>query len=112
MGLRKDLDSIKIRYIYALKIGEDVVYIGTAINPKTRYNSHLKRINTDNALIYKFLRKIKQMPKMVVLKKVVGTYADAEKEEIEMIEKYSDSVLNFYNNPNKKRYYEMLNCLI
>jgi len=107
MGLRKDLDRKGVRYLYLLKDGEVVLYVGTASNPKSRFNSHLKRSKTENALIYQYVRKNNIVLKMVVVKKLIGTYADAEKEEIKLIKHYQSTCLNFYNNPNKKHYYEI-----
>lgn len=107
MGLRKDLDSIKVRYIYVLKHEDLILYVGTAANPKSRFKSHIKRIKTDNALIYRYVKQNGITLKMEVVKKVIGTYADAEKHEIDLIKFNSETILNFYNNPNKKHYYEI-----
>ena len=111
MGLRKDLDSVKVRYIYVLKHEDLILYVGTAANPKSRFKSHLKRINTDNALIYRYVKQNGIRLKMEVVKKVIGTYADAEKQEIELIREHSATIMNFYNNPNKKHYYEVAKSL-
>ena len=107
MGLRKDLDSIKKRYIYTLSIHNEIIYVGTACNPKSRYQSHLKRSKKQSSLLYRFIRESKQVPKMTIISEIFGTYETAEKEEIKNIELNSDTCLNFYNNPNKKRYNEL-----
>lgn len=106
MGVRKDLDSKKVRYIYYLVDNGVVIYVGTSANPKSRYKSHLKRINTDKALLYNYCIKKNVIPSLRIVQKMVGTYADAESKEIEHIIKNKDTVLNFYNNPNKKNYYK------
>lgn len=109
MGLRKDLDSISERYVYYLinKNNGEVIYVGTAKNPKQRYITHLKKIKTENALIYKFCREKNIPTKCKVVEKITGTYTDAEKKEIEHILLNSKTVLNFYNNPNKENYYKI-----
>jgi len=107
MGLRKDLDSIKKRCIYTLSIDDKIIYIGTACNPRSRYQSHLKRSKTESSLLYRFIRASKQVPKMTIISEIFGTYEMAEKEEIRNIELNSDTCLNFYNNPNKNRYNEL-----
>ena len=107
MGLRTDLDSIKKRYIYTLIDDNVVIYVGTACNPKSRLKSHIKRIQTEKSLLYRYLRKTGKKPKMIIISELVGTYQQAEKIEIENIQKHSETCLNFYNNPNKKRYNEL-----
>lgn len=107
MGLRKDLDKKGVRYLYLLKDGEKVIYVGTAKNPQSRFKSHLKRSKTENALIYQYIRKNSVVLKMEVVKKLIGTYEQAEMQEIELIKRYQLTCLNFYNNPNKKHYYEV-----
>jgi predicted GIY-YIG superfamily endonuclease len=104
MGLRADMDSIKERYIYVLTHENETLYVGTCRNPKARYKTHLARIKTDNALIYRYLKNKNIIPKMEIVAKLFSTYEDAEKIEIELIKKHSKTCLNFYNNPNKDRY--------
>lgn len=104
MGVRKDLDSISERFVYHLLFNDKVIYIGTAKNPKSRFKAHLKRAKTENALIYKFIRSVDFKIKMKVVLKLKTTYEVAEKYEIKEIEKHQDTVLNFYNNPNKENY--------
>ena len=108
MGVRKDLDSKKVRFIYYLCDGDIVIYVGTSANPKSRYKTHLKRIKTDNALLYKYCRFKNIIPSLQIKAKLTGTYQNAEKLEIDHIHKNSDTVLNFYNNPNKENYYKQL----
>ncbi|MXV39337.1 hypothetical protein GO491_11730 [Flavobacteriaceae bacterium Ap0902] len=110
MGVRKDLDIIDTRYIYYLIDNKTnvVLYVGTAKDPKKRYKTHLRKIKSNNsALIYQYCIKHKIQLKLKVVKKLYGSYADAEKIEIENIIKHKDTVLNFYNNPNKKNYYRI-----
>lgn len=107
MGLRKDLDSTKTRYIYYLMDKEKIIYVGTAVNPKSRYKTHCKRIKTDTSLLYRYCRIKNIVPLLKIKKKLIGTYENAEVEEIKHINKHNDTVLNFYNNNNKKQYYKL-----
>lgn len=108
MGLRADKDSVKKRYIYFLVDQNDVVlYVGTAVNPKQRYKSHLKRSKTQKALIYRYVRKYNVKLKLYIKCSIFSTYSDAEKLEIQYMEKHKETILNFYNNPNKKRLREI-----
>lgn len=101
MGLRKDLDSVQERFIYYLMDGDKVIYVGTAIKPKQRYKSHLKRSLTQKAPLYQYIRKMENKPTLLVKSKINCTYNDAEVIEIQHIEANRETVLNFYNNPNK-----------
>jgi predicted GIY-YIG superfamily endonuclease len=108
MGLRKDLDSTQTRYVYHIIDGNDeVIYVGTAIDPRKRFKEHQKRSETGNSLFYKYVRANRIQIRGRVVKKITGTYAEAEKLEIEEIKRHQDTVLNFYNNPNKKRIREI-----
>jgi hypothetical protein len=103
MGLRKDLDSIQKRYIYHLISDRGVVlYVGTSVNPKSRYKSHLKRSKTENSIFYKYVRENNISFTCKIVKELTSTYQFAEQEEIKEIQKHKDTCLNFYNNPNKK----------
>ncbi len=106
MGIKTELDRVATRYIYYLVSKDNtVLYVGTSINPKARFKSHLKKIMTKaNALIYQYINKHNISISLKVVKKHIGTYQTAEKIEIEHIIKHRNTVLNFYNNPNKKRY--------
>ena len=104
MGLRADLDKTKERYVYFLiDENETVLYVGTSTNPKQRYKTHLKRATTENALLYRFVRKHQIKLKLHVVMKITSTYAEAEIQEISYIEKHKATCLNFYNNPDKDR---------
>lgn len=104
MGLRADLDKIKVRYVYFLvDQNETILYVGTSTNPKQRYKTHLKRATTENALLYQFVRKHQISLKLHVVCMIKSTYAEAEKLEISYIEKHQATCLNFYNNPDKDR---------
>lgn len=103
MGLRKDLDSVQKRFIYHL-IDENgtVLYVGTSINPKGRYKSHLKRCVNENAPFYIYVRNNDIKFTCKIVKEITSTYDFAEQIEIQEIIKHKDTVFNFYNNPNKK----------
>lgn len=104
MGLRKDLDSIKERYIYYLTDQNGtVLYVGTAVNPKQRFKTHIRRSKTDTAILYRYIRKHGIKPKLIIKSRIKGSYAYAEKVEIQHIEKHQNTCLNLYNNPNKER---------
>jgi len=112
MGLRADKDSIKKRYIYLLLDQNDVVlYVGTAVDPKQRYKSHLKRSQTETALLYRYVRKHKVKMKLHIVCSITSTYNGAEQLEIQHIKDNQQTVLNFYNNPNKERLTEIENEL-
>lgn len=103
MGLRKDLDRISERFIYYLMNGETPIYIGTSINPIGRYKDHLKKIKNNNtAPIYQFCINNEIKPTLKIVSKITGYYSDAEKIEIQHIEKHAKTILNFYNNPLSK----------
>lgn len=113
MGLRADKDTVKRRYIYFLLDQNDVVlYVGTAINPKQRFKSHIKRAETQKALIYRYIRKNNVKLKLHIKCAITSTYFDAEQLEIQHIKDHQNTVLNFYNNPNKERLKEIENELI
>jgi len=104
MGLRADLDSVKKRYIYYLMDGDIVIYVGTAIKPKTRYKSHMKRAKEGKtAPVYKYIREKGIVPTLRIVSEVTSTYAEAEKFEIQHIKKHQETILNFYNNPRMKK---------
>jgi predicted GIY-YIG superfamily endonuclease len=104
MGLKKDRDSIKTRYIYYLIDEKDcVIYVGTAVNPKQRYRTHLKRSKIGTSPIYQHIRKHNVNFKMKIVLKLETTYNDAEKYEIEHILKHQKTCLNFYNNPSSSK---------
>ena len=103
MGLRKDLDSIQKRYVYhLLDESKNVIYVGTAINPKQRLKSHVKRSKTGNSPLYCFMRESGAKITLRIVLEITTTYNEAEKYEIAEIEKHKETCLNFYNNPNKK----------
>ncbi len=103
MGLRKDLDRISVRYIYYLMHENTVLYVGTTINPMSRYKNHLKKIKeNDPAPIYQYCIKEGIRPTLRIVSKIEGYYSDAEKVEIQHIEKHAKTILNFYNNPLSK----------
>jgi len=103
MGLRKDLDRISERFIYYLMNGEIVIYVGTSINPVQRYKQHLKKIEQNNsAPIYQHCIKHSIKPTLLIKSKIKGYYSDAEKVEIEHIERHKNTILNFYNNSESK----------
>lgn len=104
MGLRKDLDSVKKRYVYhLLNEKKQVIYVGTCIDPKQRYKSHLKRSETGTAPLYVHIRDNSTKFTIRIVLEVTCTYADAEKYEIAEIEKHQETCLNFYNNPRAKK---------
>lgn len=109
MGVRQDLDRKAERYIYHLiDESEKVLYVGTAVNPKQRFKAHIKKISENNpALIYQYCFKHKIKLRCRVIKKILCNYNEAEKYEIEEINKHNKTCLNFYNNQNKERYYQI-----
>lgn len=109
MGVRKDLDRVSERYIYYILNDDtkEVIYVGCAINPISRYKSHLKRAKKESAFIYRYIRENKIKTKLKIVLKVKSTYKRAEEIEIKHINKHKDTVMNFYNNPNKKRLYQI-----
>ena len=112
MGLRADKDSVKKRYIYFLVDENNVVlYVGTALDPKQRFKSHLKRSQTQTALLYRYIRKNNVKLKLRIVCSIVSTYQKAEQLEIQHIVDNQQTVLNFYNNPNKERLTEIENEL-
>lgn len=103
MGLRKDLDRMSERYIYYLMHCSKVIYVGTSINPTQRYRQHLKKIKDNNtAPIYQYCIKNQIKPTLLIKSKIKGYYSDAEKVEIEHIERNKETILNFYNNSESK----------
>ncbi len=106
MGLKAELDRKTKRYIYYLTTQSgEVLYVGTSINPKARYTAHKKKIKENStALIYRYINANNITPHLKIVEKHIGTYATAEHREIQHIIKHQNTVLNFYNNPNKKRY--------
>lgn len=112
MGLRADKDSVKKRYIYFLMDQNDVVlYVGTAVNPKQRFKSHIKRSQTQSAILYRYVRHKKVKLKLHIACAITSTYFDAEQLEIKHMVKHQKTILNFYNNPNKERLKEIENEL-
>jgi excinuclease UvrABC nuclease subunit len=108
MGLRADKDQVKRRYIYFLLDDKNcVLYVGTAVNPKQRYKTHLNRSQTENALLYRYVRQNNIKLKLQIVCAITSTYANAEQLEIQYIEEHQNTVLNFYNNPNKERIKEI-----
>jgi len=103
MGLRKDLDKAGERFVYYLMNKEVPIYVGTSLNPRSRFKNHLKKIKDNNsAPIYQFCIKNNITPSLKIVSKIFGFYSCAEKIEIEHIEKHQLTILNFYNNPSSK----------
>lgn len=104
MGLRADLDSHKRRYIYYIVDDADrVLYVGTAVNPKQRFKTHLSRSKTGSSLFYRYVRKHQVKIRLKIVARISGSYQFAESVEIAHIEKHQNTCLNLYNNPNKER---------
>ena len=104
MGIRADLDHVKERYIYYLIHKEIVLYVGTSVNPRSRYRTHLKKISDGNsAPIYQHCIKNNIKPILRIVSKMIGKYSDAEQIEIAHIQKHSKTIFNFYNNPDIKK---------